>query len=71
MLEISSRNLFYTQCSSVKVLPRANHSLKIICYEISRESRQEGLEKLEIFCGPKDVSSLVDDPPARREFKDT
>ena len=42
-------------------LEPSNHSLKRICYEISRESRQEDLE---IFWGPKDVSSLVDDPPA-------
>ena len=39
----------------------SNHSLKRICYEISRESRQKGLE---IFWGPKDVSSLVDHQPA-------
>ena len=43
------------------LLEPSNHSLKRLCYEISRESRQEGLE---IFWGPKDVSSLVDDPPA-------
>ena len=42
-------------------LEPSNHSLKRICYEISRGSRQEGLE---IFWGQKDVSSLVDDPPA-------
>ena len=35
--------------------------LKRICYEISRESRQEGLE---VFWGPKDVSCLVNDPTA-------
>ena len=34
--------------------------MRRICYEISPESRQEGLE---IFQGPKDVSHLVDDPP--------
>ena len=44
------------------LLEPSNHSLKRICYEISRGSRQEGLE---IFWGQKDVSSLVDDPPAR------
>ena len=43
------------------LLKPSNHSLKRTCYGISRESRQEGLE---IFRGPKDVSSLVDDPPA-------
>ena len=42
-------------------LEPSNHSLKRICYEISRESRQEGLG---ISWGQKDVSSLVDDPPA-------
>ena len=42
-------------------LEPSNHSLKRICYEISRKSGQEGLE---IFWGQKDVSSLVDDPTA-------
>ena len=44
----------------------SNHSLKRICYQISWESRQEGLE---IFWGPKDVSYLVDDPPAKAASK--
>ena len=43
------------------LLEQTNHSLKRICYEISWESRQEGLE---INSGSKDVSSLVDDTPA-------
>ena len=43
-----------------------NHSLKRICYQISWESRQEGLE---IFWGPKDVSYIVDDPPAKAASK--
>ena len=43
-----------------------NHSLKIICYEISWESRQEGLE---IFWGPKDVSYLVDEQPGKAALK--
>ena len=40
----------------------SNHSLKIICYQISWESRQEGLE---IFWGPKDVSYHVDEQPGK------
>ena len=47
-------------------LKRSNHSLKRICYEISWESRQEGLE---IFWGHKDVSSLVDDPPGNLKIR--
>ena len=43
------------------LLEPLNQVLKRICYEISQESRQGGLE---IFWGQKDVSSLVDDPPA-------
>ena len=50
-----------TPLSINTILEPLNHSLKRICYEISRESKQEGLE---IFWGPKDVSSHVDDPPA-------
>ena len=50
-----------TPLSINTLLEQSNHSLKRIYYEISRESRQEGLE---IFWGPKDVSSLVDNPPA-------
>ena len=50
-----------TPLSINTLLVPSNHSLKRICYEISRESRQEGLE---IFFGQIDVSSLVDDPPA-------
>ena len=42
------------------------HSLKRICYQISQESRLEGLE---IFWGPKDVSYLVDDPPGKAASK--
>ena len=44
----------------------SNHSLKRICYQISQESRLEGLE---IFWGPKDVSYLVDDPPGKAVSK--
>ena len=44
----------------------SNHSLKRICYQISRESRLEGLE---IFWGPKDVSYLLDDPPRKAASK--
>ena len=44
----------------------SNHSLKRICYQISQESRLEGLE---IFWGPKDVSYLVDDPPGKAASK--
>ena len=50
-----------TPLSINTLLEPSNHSLKRICYEISQESRQEGLE---IFWEQKDVSSLVDDPPA-------
>ena len=50
-----------TPLSINTLLEPSNHSLKRICYEISRKSRQEGLE---IFWGQKDVSSLVGDPPA-------
>ena len=44
----------------------SNHSLKRICYQISWESRQKGLE---IFWGPKDVSYLVDDQPGKAASK--
>ena len=44
----------------------SNQSLKRICYQISRESRLEGLE---IFWGPEDVSYLVDDPPGKAASK--
>ena len=44
----------------------SNHSLKIICYQISWESRQQGLE---IFWGPKDVSYLVDEQPGKAASK--
>ena len=44
----------------------SNHSLKRICYQISQESRLEGLE---IFWGPKDVSYLVDGPPGKAASK--
>ena len=47
-------------------LGHSNHSLKRICYEISGESRQGGLE---IFWGPKEVSSLVDDPPGNLKIR--
>ena len=50
-----------TPLSINTLLEPTNHSLKRICYEIARESRQEGLE---IFWGPKDVSYFVDDPTA-------
>ena len=50
-----------TPLSINTLLEPSNHSLKRICYEISWESRQEGLE---IFWGPKDFSSLVADQPA-------
>ena len=43
-----------------------NHSLKRICYQISWESRQEGLE---IFWGPKDVSYIVDGSPGKAASK--
>ena len=67
-LYLTINNSFYQYCSSVKRTPlsintpleQSNHALKRICYEISLESRQEGLE---IFWLSKDVSSLVDDPP--------
>ena len=44
----------------------SNHSLKRICYQISRESRLKGLE---VFWGPKDVSYLVDDPSGNAASK--
>ena len=44
----------------------SNHSLKRICYHISRKSRLKGQE---IFGGPKDVSYLVDDPPGKAASK--
>ena len=49
-----------TPLSISTLFEQPDHSLKRICCEISWESRQEGLE---IFWGPKDVSSVVDDPP--------
>ena len=52
---------------SINTLSEAwNYSLNRICYQICRESRQEGLE---IFWGPKDVSSLVDDSPGKAASK--
>ena len=42
------------------------YSLKRIAYQISRGPRQEGLE---IFWGPKDISSLDDDPPGKSDSK--
>ena len=52
---------YKTPLRTNSLLEPLNRSLKRICYEISRESRQEDLE---IFWGQKDVSALVDDPPA-------
>ena len=49
-----------TPLSINTLLEPLNHSLNRICYEISRESKQEGLE---IFWEQEDVSSLVDDSP--------
>ena len=56
--------LFIGESTSLSIntlFEQSNHSLRKICYEIPWKSRQEGLE---IFWGPKDVSSLVDDQPA-------
>ena len=55
-----------TPLSITTLMQLSNHSLKRICYQISRESRLEGLE---IFWGPKDVSYLVDDPPGKAASK--
>ena len=55
-----------TPLSINTLLKSSNHSLKRILHQISRESWQEGLE---IFWGPKDISSLVDDPPGKSASK--
>ena len=46
--------------------PATGRGAGTLLYHISRESRQESLE---IFWGPKDISSLVDDPPGEEVLK--
>ena len=55
-----------TPLSINTLLKSSNHSLKRIVYKISWGPRQEGLE---IFWGPTDISSLVDDPPGKSASK--